>query len=81
MSYTGTVENGVVKLPPEVNLPEGAKVRVETLEPKAEPAQVPYFARRRYVNRRVKELIESGRLGRGGTDSTIAIAEDRGDRV
>jgi predicted DNA-binding antitoxin AbrB/MazE fold protein len=33
MSYTGTVENGVVKLPPEISLPEGSKVRVESLGP------------------------------------------------
>jgi hypothetical protein len=31
MSYTGTVERGVVKLPPDVVLPEGTKVRVEPL--------------------------------------------------
>jgi len=37
MSYTGTVENGVVKLPPEAKLPEGSKVRVESLEPEADP--------------------------------------------
>ena len=36
MSYTGTVENGVVKLPPDVSLPEGSKVRVESLEPEAD---------------------------------------------
>ena len=36
MSYTGTVENGVVKLPPEASLPEGARVRVESLEPEAD---------------------------------------------
>ena len=36
MSYTGTVENGVVKLPPEVTLPEGSKARVESLEPEAD---------------------------------------------
>jgi hypothetical protein len=33
MSYTGTIENGVVKLPPEAGLVEGTKVRVEPLEP------------------------------------------------
>lgn len=32
MSYTGKVQNGVVVLPPGVKLPEGADVRVETLE-------------------------------------------------
>ena len=31
MSYTGKVKNGVVVLPPEAHLPEGAEVRVETL--------------------------------------------------
>jgi len=32
MSYTGTIENGVVKLPPEARWPDGTKVRVEPLE-------------------------------------------------
>jgi hypothetical protein len=32
MTFTATVENGKVALPPEVNLPSGTKVRVETLE-------------------------------------------------
>ena len=32
MSYTGTVENGVVKLPPEVRWPDGTTVRVEKIE-------------------------------------------------
>jgi hypothetical protein len=36
MSYTGTVENGVVNLPPGVSLPEGTKVRVESLEAQAD---------------------------------------------
>lgn len=31
MSYTGTVEGGVVKLPPEAALPDGTKVRVEPI--------------------------------------------------
>ena len=31
MSYTGKVRNGVVVLPPEVRLPEGTEVKVETL--------------------------------------------------
>lgn len=35
MSYTGTIENGVVKLPPEADLANGTKVRVEPLEPQA----------------------------------------------
>jgi len=36
MSYTGTVENGKVSLPPGVQLPNGTKVRVETVETPAE---------------------------------------------
>ncbi len=32
MSYIGTVENGVVVLPPEAHLADGAKVRVEPVE-------------------------------------------------
>ena len=32
MSYTGTVEGGVVKLPPEAGWADGTKVRVEPLE-------------------------------------------------
>ncbi len=32
MSFTGIVKNGVVVLPPEANLPEGAEVKVEPLD-------------------------------------------------
>ena len=32
MSVTGTVRNGVIVLPPGTELPEGAEVRVETVE-------------------------------------------------
>ena len=32
MSFTGKVKNGVVVLPPEANLPEGAEVKVEPLD-------------------------------------------------
>jgi predicted DNA-binding antitoxin AbrB/MazE fold protein len=31
MSFTGTVENGVVKLPANAALPDGTKVRVEPI--------------------------------------------------
>jgi hypothetical protein len=31
MSFTGTVEHGMVKLPPDVIFPDGTKVRVELL--------------------------------------------------
>ena len=40
MSFTGTVRNGVVVLPPEVKLPEGAEVRIETLLSAADDALV-----------------------------------------
>ena len=36
MSYTGTVEGGVVKLPPEAGWADGTKVRVEPLQPQAD---------------------------------------------
>ena len=36
MTYKGTVQNGVVVLPPEVNLPEGAEVDVTPREVNAE---------------------------------------------
>jgi hypothetical protein len=32
MSVTGTVKNGVVILPPGTHLPEGAQVKVETIQ-------------------------------------------------
>ena len=38
MSYNGTVRNGIVVLEPGANLPEGAQVRVEQVEPIAKPA-------------------------------------------
>jgi antitoxin (DNA-binding transcriptional repressor) of toxin-antitoxin stability system len=54
---------------------------VAKIVPETQPPQVPYFARRKYVSAGIKKLIESGRLGRGGTDSTVAISEDREDRA
>ena len=32
MSFTGKIQNGVVVLPPEANLPDGTEVTVETLD-------------------------------------------------
>ena len=39
MTFTATVKNGKVVLPPDVKLPSGTKVRVETLDggPREEP--------------------------------------------
>lgn len=31
MSFKGTIQNGVVVLPPEIKLPDGTEVNVETL--------------------------------------------------
>jgi hypothetical protein len=45
--------------------------------PEPQPARTPYFARRQFVNRSMKRRIESGELGRGGTDVTKAVSEDR----
>ena len=54
---------------------------VAKIVPEAEPDEVPYFARRKFISPAFRKLIESGRLGRGGTDSTEGISEDREDRV
>ena len=64
----------------EIRVTDSGRIVAKIL-PEAEPAQVPYFARRRYVSPNIKKLIETGRLGRGGTDSTVAISEDREDRA
>ena len=32
MSFTGRIQNGVVVLPPEIKLPEGTEVSVETMD-------------------------------------------------
>ncbi len=52
---------------------------VAKIVPEREPDRVPYFARRR-MSPAFKRLDESGRTGLG-TDSTVAISEDREDRV
>jgi hypothetical protein len=48
--------------------------------PETAPPLVPYFARRRFINQKMKRWIETGALGRGGTEVTAGIAEDRQDR-
>jgi prevent-host-death family protein len=53
---------------------------IAKIVPEAERAEAPYFARRKFINREARKLIESGETG-GGTDSTVAISEDREDRV
>ena len=64
----------------EIRVTDNGRIVAKIL-PEAEPASIPYFARRQYVSPAVKSLIESGRLGRRGTDSTIAISEEREDRA
>jgi prevent-host-death family protein len=54
---------------------------VVRMVPENAPTTPPYFARRRFINRRMKRLIETGALGRGGTDATKGISEDREDRA
>jgi prevent-host-death family protein len=64
----------------EIRVTDNGRIVAKIL-PEAEPASIPYSARRQYVSPAVKSLIESGRLGRRGTDSTIAISEEREDRA
>ena len=54
---------------------------VVRMVPETPPPAVPYFARRRFLNQKIKRAIESGRLGRGGTDATEGISQDREDRA
>ncbi len=63
----------------EIRVTDSGRV-VAKIVPEVEPAQVPYFARRKFISESVRKLIESGDTGRG-TDSTQAISEDREDRV
>ena len=32
MSFTATVENGAIKLPPDITLPDGTEVRIERVD-------------------------------------------------
>ncbi len=49
--------------------------------PEQAPSKVPYFARRRFINPKIRRWIESGQAGRGGTDVTAGISADREDRA
>ena len=62
----------------EIRVTDNGRVVAKIL-PETEPAQVPYFARRK-VSAAFRRLDESGKTGRG-TDSTIGISEDREDRA
>jgi prevent-host-death family protein len=50
---------------------------VARIVPQAEVSEIPYFARRK-PSAAFKRLDDSGKTGRG-TDSTIAISQDRED--
>jgi prevent-host-death family protein len=63
----------------EIRVTDNGRIVAKIL-PEAEPTEVPYFARRKFISESVRKLIESGNTGRG-TDSTQAISEDREDRV
>lgn len=62
----------------EIRVTDNGRV-VAKIVPQGEPAQVPYFARRK-PSLAFRRLDESGKTGRG-TDSAIAISEDREDRA
>jgi prevent-host-death family protein len=62
----------------EIRVTDNGRV-VAKIVPQAEPAKVPYFARRK-PSAAFKRLDESGKTGRG-TDSTLAISEGREDRA
>lgn len=44
MSFTATIENGVIKLPPGVKLADGARVKVEPLPEAGDSDASPSFA-------------------------------------
>jgi prevent-host-death family protein len=62
----------------EIRVTDSGRIVAKIL-PEGEPAQVPYFARRK-LSPAFRRLDESGKTGRG-TDSTIAISEGREDRA
>jgi len=62
----------------EISVTDNGHV-VASIVPRGETRETPYFARRQ-SSAAFKRLDESGKTG-GGTDSTVAISEDRADRV
>ncbi len=63
----------------EIRVTDSGRV-IAKIVPETEPAEVPYFARRK-MSPVFRRLYENGRLGAGGTDVTQLISEDREDRV
>ena len=54
---------------------------IAKIVPEAESADIPYFARRKFISPAMRRLIETGKLAQSDTDSTIAISQDREDRI
>ena len=62
----------------EIRVTDRGRV-VAKIVPQAELSKAPYFARRK-PSAAFRRLDESGKTGQG-TDSTLAISEDRDDRT
>jgi len=60
----------------EIRVTDNGRV-VARIVPQTEASEIPYFARRK-PSAAFKRLDDSGKTGRG-TDSTIAISQDRED--
>ena len=76
---TGAVVRGVARHGQILVTDNGQPVA--KILPETRRQEVPYFARRRFISETVKRRIEGGQLGRGGSDSTRGISEDREDRA
>jgi antitoxin (DNA-binding transcriptional repressor) of toxin-antitoxin stability system len=54
---------------------------IAKMVPEVPAPKLPYFANRRFINQKMKRWIELGELGRGDTDVTTGISDDRQDRA
>jgi antitoxin (DNA-binding transcriptional repressor) of toxin-antitoxin stability system len=63
----------------EIRVTDSGQV-IAKIVPESEPAEVPYFARRK-MSPAFRRLYLNGRLGAAGTDVTQLISNDREDRV
>lgn len=63
----------------EIRVTDSGRV-IAKIVSEGEPAEVPYFARRK-MSPGFRRVYRSGRLGARGTDVTLLISEDREDRV
>jgi antitoxin (DNA-binding transcriptional repressor) of toxin-antitoxin stability system len=64
----------------QILVTDNGSAAVRMVPETAAPA-APYFARRRFINPKMRRWIEAGEFGRGGTDVTAAISDDREDRA